>query len=134
MKLKVKTKQVIEVSDWDNLVIQTYNKPYSFQQQEGCKSRGVFHFTVPGEDNNHEMNDVIPEIVNHDTMGVKFDVWKSRDPKAPLESEEKGSRNDQWTIDLWWGRNFYPDFQTVANDLHAKGLLDAGDYTIDIDW
>lgn len=22
----------------------------------------------------------------------------------------------------------------VANDLHAKGLIDAGDYTIDIDW
>lgn len=28
----------------------------------------------------------------------------------------------------------YPDVQMIANDLHAKGLLEAGDYCIEIDW
>ena len=41
---------------------------------------------------------------------------------------------DSWLIDLWWKRNFYPDIEMVANDLHAKGLLEAGEYAIDIDW
>lgn len=132
--MKIKTEQVIEVSDWDDLVHNTYNKPYHFQQQNGCQSRGTFRFSVPDEETyDAEMPDSIPEIVNHNEMGVKFDAWKARDPKLSLISE-KGTRNEQWAIDLWWSRNFYPDFQTVANDLHAKGLLPAGKYTINIDW
>jgi hypothetical protein len=35
---------------------------------------------------------------------------------------------------MWWDRNFYPNLQMVANDLHEKGLLAAGDYIISIDW
>ena len=62
-------------------------------------------------------------------MGVKFAVWLARDPKQPL----KDQKND-FQLSLWWDRNFYPDVQTVANDLHAKGLLASGDYVIDIDW
>ena len=54
--------------------------------------------------------------------------------KQVLNSEEKGFRKDQWAIDLWWERNFYPNIQMVANDLHSKGLLEAGEYTINIDW
>jgi len=27
-----------------------------------------------------------------------------------------------------------PNIQRVANDLHTKGLLEAGKYIIDIDW
>lgn len=41
-KLKTKTQKVIEVSDWDNLVQETYGRPYNFQQQYGCQSRGEF--------------------------------------------------------------------------------------------
>ena len=37
-------------------------------------------------------------------------------------------------LSLWWQRNFYPDVQMVANDLFEKGLIEAGDYVIDIDW
>ena len=79
-------------------------------------------------------NDTIPEIVNGPEMGVSFEAWKSRDPKQPLKSEEKGCRDESWAIDLWWGRNFYPCLQVVANDLHARGLLEAGEYGINIDW
>jgi len=63
-------------------------------------------------------------------MGVSFASWLKRNPKSPLSS----GRKDASGIDLWWSRNFYPDIQMVANDLHAKGLLEAGEYTIDIDW
>lgn len=132
-KLKIQTKKVIEVSDWDDLVQKTYNRLYSFQQQYGCQSRGNYHLTVPDEANDFE-NDSIPEIVNGPEEGVSFRAWLQRDPKQKLESEEKGVREEQWGIDLWWDRNFYPDIQTVANDLHEKGLIDAGDYVINIDW
>lgn len=132
--MKTRTEKVIECGEWDKLVIDTYGKPYCFQQQEGCKSRGSFRFTVPYEDEDSEMNDSIPEVVNHKTMGVKFSKWLDRDPKQPLSIEDEGCETDQWAIDLWWHRNFYPDFQTLANDLNAKGLLSTGDYTIDIDW
>jgi hypothetical protein len=39
-----------------------------------------------------------------------------------------------YRLELWWDRNFYPELQMVANDLHAKGLLAAGNHTILIDW
>src|ERR1039457_2649728 len=91
--LKYKTEKVIEVRDWDRLVEETYGRPYSFQQQDGCKPRGVEHISIPSEDTweEEEMHDSIPEVVNGRKMGVKFDVWLARDPKQPL----KGSREEK---------------------------------------
>jgi hypothetical protein len=127
--IKVKNVKMIEVSDWDKLVSDTYGKPYSFQQQDGCQSRGIFHLSIPSEYTcDDEMNDEIPEIINSETMGVKFEKWLERDPNQPV-----GGRTD-YGIDLWWGRNFYPDIHTVANDLHKRGLIEAGEYSIEIDW
>lgn len=126
--MKIRTEKVIDVNDWDNLVIETYGRPYSFQQQDGCKSRGVVHLSVPAEADDYERESV-PEIVNHPRMGVSFAAWLKRDPKAPLAGDETNH-----SLILWWDRNFYPDVQMIVNDLHAKGLLEAGDYTINIDW
>lgn len=130
--MKIRTEKVISVQDWDELVTKTYGRPYAFQQQDGCKSRGVFRFEVPNQADDYE-NNTVPEVVNHPDMGVSFKAWLARDPKAPLTGEPDKPMS-QWTIDLWWGRNFYPDHQMVANDLHARGLLGAGEYTILIDW
>lgn len=127
--LKYTTKKVIEVQDWDKLVQETYNKPYMFQQQEGCQSRGVVNITIPSESYEEEMNDSIPEVINGEEIGVKFDVWLERDPK-----EWNGKEENKRFINLFWQKNFYPDIQTVANDLHKKGLIEAGEYTINIDW
>jgi hypothetical protein len=127
--LKYKTKKVIEVHDWDNLVTETYGRPYSFQQQDGCKSRGVHHLIVPVEIDEDFYPDSIPEVINGSEMGVSFKAWLARDPKQPV-----GNRADKWTIDLFWQRNFYPDIDILAADLHAKGLIEAGEYTINIDW
>ena len=133
--MKIRTEKVIDVSEWDALVEKTYERPYSFQQQDGCKDRGSFHFSVPSEEAFDYENDTVPEIVNHAEMGVSFSAWLKRNPKAPLKDEVYAEdRTDSFGIELWWHRNFYPSFDVVANDLHAKGLIEAGDYTIDIDW
>ena len=132
VKIKTKTEQVINVSDWDDLVQETYKRPYSFQQQDGCKERQRVRITIPCEVNDFE-NDTVPEVVNHEDMGVSFKAWLARDPKQKLK-DEKEDHQAGYVIELWWARNFYPTIEMVANDLHAKGLLEAGDYTIDIDW
>ena len=124
----MKMKQVIEVSEWDALVVKTYGRPYKLQQQDGCMSRGTVGIDVPDEASDYE-RETVPEKVNHEEKGVSFAAWLARDPKKPLADGRK-----DYSLGLWWDRNFYPDLQMVANDLHAKGLLAAGEHTILIDW
>ena len=121
---------MIDESDWNELVEKTYGRTYDFQQQDGCKDRGVFNLTVPSKETNDFENDAVPEVVNHCEMGVSFAAWLVRDPKKPLPYE----RLEDFSLDLWWRRNFYPSIEMVANDLYAKGLLKAGKYSINIDW
>jgi hypothetical protein len=141
--MKITQKNIISVQDWDDLVKETYNKPYSLQQQNGCQDRGVCELTVPEKETNDYENNVVPEIVNGEEMGVSFKAWLARDPKQPLKLSRKDKKlgdfqknieTEQWCIDLWWKRNFYPNISMVANDLYAKGLLPAGEYLINIDW
>jgi hypothetical protein len=126
--MKIRTEQVIDVSDWDKFVIKTYGRPYAYQQQEGCQPRGTFRFDVPGSTDDFE-NDTLSADDDEHEMGVSFAAWLARDPKLPIENQKH-----PWERDMWWERNFYPNLQMIANDLHAKGLLAAGSYTIDIDW
>ena len=133
--IKVQKRNQIDVDDWDELVINTYGKPYSFQQQDGCKSRGIFTLTIPDlktqEWEEPEMNDEIPFEVNGEEMGVKFDVWLNTTEE---EVEEKLSEEDKGFLYMFYERNFYPSIYTLANDLHLKGLIEAGEYDIKIDW
>jgi len=126
--LKFSKTNVIDLSDWDDLVIATYNRPYSFQQQDGCQERGMAYFDVPGGADDFE-NDTVPEEINGEEMGVSFAAWLARDPK-----EWNGDPSDSNFISMFWERNFYPNLQMVANDLHSKGLIPAGEYAIRIDW
>ena len=126
--IRTRTETLIDVQDWDALVTETYGRPYSFQQQDGCKDRDLVAITVPEECDDFE-NDTVPEIVNGDEMGVSFKAWLARDPKTPLPD-----RDDTFGLTLWWERNFYPDVQMIANDLYEKGLIEAGEYLINIDW
>lgn len=126
--IRTRTEKLIDVQDWDALVTETYGRPYSFQQQDGCKDRDLVRITIPEEGCDFE-NDAVPEIVNGDEMGVSFKAWLARDPKTPLKD-----RDDKFGLTLWWERNFYPDVQMIANDLYEKGLIEAGDYMINIDW
>lgn len=126
--IKIQNKQVIEEQDWSAFVSETYNRPYRFQQQDGCQDRGMFELTVPSKAEDHK-NDTIPEKVNGEEMGVSFKAWLERDPKQPIVNQKH-----DYQLELFWTRNFYPDIQMVANDLHEKGLLPAGEYIINIDW
>ena len=129
MKVKTRTEQVIDLKDWDKLVMETYGRPYSFQQQDDCKDRGHHYITVPCLYPMDYDRDTVPEIVNHKTMGVSFKAWLERDPNQKLPNRE-----ETWALSMWWERNFYPEVDMIVNDLHSKGLLDAGEYMIDIDW
>jgi hypothetical protein len=133
MALKVKTNKVIDGDDWDKLVMETYGRPYCLQQQDGCMERGQVYIQVPVKAYDHP-NETVPEKTNHPKMGVSFAAWLARDPKQPLKSEDDGSGDSEWVIKLWWERNFYPTVEMISNDLHKKGLLEAGEYYIDIDW
>jgi len=129
--MNIKKVNMITVQDWDNLVQKTYNKPYRFQQQEECQSRGIVNISIPCKyTEDDEMNDEIPFEINGSEMGVKFEVWLNADPEQHKEDNDWSD----FDISLFWSRNFYPDIYTVANDLFNKGLIEAGDYTINIDW
>ncbi len=127
--MKIRTEKVIDVQDWDELVVKTYGKPYSFQQQDGCKPRGIFRLTVPQKAECEFENDSVPEEVNGGEMGVSFAAWLARDPAKKIPGQEY-----DFELELFWERNFYPDVQMVANDLCKKGLLEKGEYIINIHW
>ena len=126
--LKYKNIKIIDVGDWDAFIIKTYNRPYAFQQQDGYKERGIFYFTVPCIPLDFE-NDSIEEDLHSNEIGVSFKSWLSRNPSATVNNN-----NNKTIIELFWLRNFYPDIYTLANDLHNKGLLESGNYAIDINW
>lgn len=126
--LKYTTERTVSVQNWDALVTETYGRPYSLQQQDGCMQRGVVRLEVPAEATDHKASS-IPEEINGEQQGVNFAAWQARDPATPV-----GNRARPWEIEMFWHSNFYPDLQTVANDLHARGLVEAGSYLIDIDW
>jgi len=128
MKLNVQNVKIIDCHDWDELVQKTYKRPYCFQQQSGCQDRGLYELVVPDMYPEDFTDETVPEEVNHKDMGVSFAAWLARDPKAPIG--DGGTRH----LKLWWERNFYPDFSMIGNDLYSKGLLDAGNYEIRIDW
>lgn len=135
MTIKTRAVTLVESQDWDALVKETYGREYCFQQQDNCRDRGSYHFlTVPdveeAEEADEYMADSVPEEVGSvEEMGVKFSPWLARDPKYSLIAQEY-----EFQLRMWWQRNFYPDVNMVANDLHAKGLLPAGDYIIAVEW
>ena len=133
--MEYETVKLIEEIEWSNFVSETYGKIYRFQQQDGFRNNGSYYrLNVPNYDTDEYMyHEEIPEIVNGDIIGAKFENWLERDPKQHLKAR-KLIRDEQWAIDLWWERNFYPCIETVANDLHSKGLLESGTYIIAINW
>ena len=127
--LKVELTKTVSVQDWDDFVQEIYGKMYSFQQQDGCKSRGIEYITVPSDDDFDYENTEIPFEDNGEEMGVSFQTWLNT-------SEEDTAKHfeSDWRNQLFWHRNFYPSVYVIADDLHSRGLLEAGEYMIIIDW
>lgn len=129
--LKYQTIKIIDHSDLDKLIIETYGKPYSFQQQNGCKDRGIEDIPVPVKRPYDFENDSLKYKINGDDMGVSFNTWLNTTVEEVnnLHPEEYKGQND-----LWWKRNFYPGLDMIINDLYEKGLVEEGYYSIQIDW
>lgn len=123
----MKNVTLIELGEWDELVSSAYKRPYCLQQQDGCMDRGVVRLTVPGVANDYERDGTS----NDGELGVSFKAWLERDPELPLQGRKF---SDGVFLSMWWHREFYPELTTLANDLHNRGLLDAGEYIIEIDW
>lgn len=135
LKIKFSKAKIIELKDWDDAVQEFYEKPYSFQQQDGCKGQGVYRFSVPSDDSPYDFeNDTVEEKVNSREMGVSFEAWLKRDFTQPLKNETSEEREDPWAIELWWHRNFYPHIDMIVKDFYEKEILKKGDYIILIDW
>lgn len=130
--MNIQSVKMISVEEWDELVTKTYGRPYNFQQQDGCKARGIEEIDIPNPDPWDYENESIPEKVNGKKMGVSFKAWLERDPSQPLDSEDEWERSHG--LNLFWSRNFYPSVEMVANDLYNRGLLPEGEYVIKIDW
>jgi hypothetical protein len=131
MKLNATKKMVVDESDWSSFVSDVYKRPYCFQQQEGCKPRGVFEFSVPISNPYDNLNITVPETTYTNTEGVSFKSWLERDPTLKLKPKKD---NDPDSLEMWWHRNFYPDVEILIDDLHKRGLLEEGEYLINIDW
>lgn len=127
--IKYSLKKQIEVQDWDKLIEKTYGKIYSFQQQDGCKDRGIETISVPYEWVDDYEVDMLPFEVNGVKKGVSFQSWLNTSP----EETAKQFRYD-WENRLFWDRNFYPHVSMIINDLHFRGILEEGEYDIKIDW
>ncbi len=133
--LKIRTVKQITVQDWDDFVIKVYGKPYSFQQQDGCKDRGHDSIWIPDDREDIDgweddcENTQIPFGVNGEEMGVTFETWLNTSPEDTLKHFDS-----DWENDLFWQRNFYPDLHMIAKDLYLRGLIEPDEYDILIDW
>ena len=126
--LEYRIKKIITSYDLDDLIRETYGKPYCFQQQNGCKNRGTAYITVPVLNPFNYSNDLLDFQINGEKMGVSFKTWLN------TTVEEVNELHQENYIHLWWERNFYPNLDMIVNDLYEKGLIEAGDYLIEIDW
>ena len=111
--LKYTEKRVIDDTDWDDFVKSVYKRPYKFQQQDGCKSRGIYSFSVPPR--------CIEDRDESYDSGVPFDEWINATPPSDMEH-------------MHWERNFFPDVTMIIDDLYKKGLIESGNYIININW
>lgn len=118
---------MFDVWEWNKLVSSTYGRTYNFQQQDGCRDRGIYSFSIPCTDIEDYSNDDIPEVINSKIRGVSFQAWLDRDPDTPDFVPE-------YKTALFWERNFYPNVTMIIKDLENKGILKEGDYIINIDW
>lgn len=121
--LKYANVRYVDHLNFNDLVKDTYNKIYSLQQTYGGWDRQSFNFTAT---KNGKFAEGLPTKINEDDWGegIDFKTWLNTPcPKNCSFSEE-----------LFWERNFHPYFDDLVLDLCQKGLIEEGDYVMNIDW
>ena len=109
--MKVTKVNLIWESEFSQLVEDTYGRPYKLQQQgDMLHQESMVRLSVPGEVFDHWQATTLEEWVAAEYPSPKFDY------------------------DFQWEREFYPQLEEVANDLHERGLLDEGEYVLHVWW
>lgn len=130
-KLNLKKVSLIEDGEWSEFVSGIYKRPYCFQQQEGRRPRGIYEFKVPVDNPFDYRNEKIPETASTNKFGVSFKSWLERDPNSKLKTKKDDNPE---SLEMWWHRSFCPDCEMIMDDLYKRGLLEEGEYVINIDW
>lgn len=130
--MNYETVKLVESSELDRFVEEIYGKPFCFQQQAGCRSRGTISVTVPVKylKDFEEGYDAKEVAESEGYYSVSLKDWLDRDPDEKFQSNEKYD----WETIMIWQRNFYPDIDVIFDDLHKKGLIEEGKYLINISW
>jgi hypothetical protein len=106
---------LIHESEFSKLVREIYGRPYQFQQQGDMMGQNTIRrFSVPAE-----------PMGDH-WQAVPLQEWLDATPPA----DEPGNFKER----LRWLREFYPEMEDIVNDLHARGLIEKGDYALHIWW
>ena len=131
-ELKTITDTVVDSFEWDRFVKQVYDRPYTFQQQDGCRQRGVSYFTAtPGQYEFVEHMEPVPtgpiEGIRS-CFGVSLEEWVGRSPEAAFDPDRPNRTG------TYWERNYYPPIDELASDLCEKGLIAPGRYVLLVDW
>lgn len=113
-----KTVKTINAEDWSLFIQKTYGRSYAISLQKEYVSKQIVKLSCPCE----------PIDFKDDTNGASFKTWLERDPDKILPN------NSPFSTRLWWESNFYPHVSMIINDLHSKGLLEEGDFYIELDW
>lgn len=136
--LLIETVKMIDVNNWNKFIQEVYGKPYNFQQQDGCKEEGLETFVCTTteeflewgmEETEYKATEIPFKVSKNDEeMGVNFKTWLNTTPEETSKNFKTQSENE-----LFWQRNFYPHIDMIAHDLYLKGLLEPGEYTINMD-
>lgn len=125
MKLKTSTRQIIDIRDFDNLVEETYGRPYSLQQQNFMGQETYYDFEVPESWDGWDFD-------GFEGYPVPFKEWCEADPEIDPKTGRPWSPS--YEKRLHWEREFYPDFEELMHDLNLRGELDPGKYSIHVWW
>lgn len=128
--LKLETIKVIDVDKWNDFIVETYGKPYNFQQQDGCKERQYTNVDVKYYVGEWDINEELEELEEYggDIPFVRLDEWLAKEVEKPSEGNEK------WRIETRWERDFYPHIGELIIDLYNKNLIKLETFYINIDW
>lgn len=122
-KLATHPRIVIGESDFSRYVSEHYGRPYNLQQQgDMLGQESAVKLTVPDPEDGEWEGMTMPTLVQ----------WQEATP--PGDHPEGGYDPNVSRENMRWEREYYPQLEAVANDLHAKGLLDAGEYILFVSW
>ncbi|WP_043736189.1 hypothetical protein [Nocardia asiatica] len=106
------TVTLIDENTFSALVSHLHARPYRLQQQgDGLPQNTIVKITVPA--------------LEHDWPGIPLAEWAA----TPI-----GDYTYPWQAETHWEREYYPCLEDVVNDLHARGLLAAGNYALHVRW